>query len=288
MVPLWTRGWAGWPHWPARYAGAPNVTPRHWQMPARVCAGAAHVPSPPPATCTGGQGDQRVVKSKPECCGVCRKQLGPEQGPWRGGCLHPSSVCPPAHVVLGGRDPGSPGSGLGPHPHGVRQPPRLSAGPTGWGSVGRPPPQCVCPWPSPCRAGLEAWRPSSLPWRRGFVPGRGPEGPCLLWGSGQPHVPGEAGFPHLPTPISCGASSPGPSPLHACRTLTPHLPSHVLDTGQVPRQSRRLGQGEGGAAQGAWCWPGGHVTRSLLEREGRPSPPQPVHREGLCCTVLSL
>lgn len=54
------------------------------------------MPSPPPATCTGGQGDQRVVKSKPECCGVCRKQLGPEQGPWRGGActLPPCALLP--------------------------------------------------------------------------------------------------------------------------------------------------------------------------------------------------
>lgn len=77
---------------------------------------------------------------------------------------------------------------------------------------------------------------------------------------------GEAGFPHSPTAVSRRASSPGPSPLHARRTLTPHLSSHVLDTGQVPHQS----QGSGGAAQGAWCWPGGHVTRSSLEREGCP------------------
>lgn len=77
---------------------------------------------------------------------------------------------------------------------------------------------------------------------------------------------GEAGFPHAPTPVSRRASSPGPSPPCARRTLTPHLSSHVLDTGQVPHQSRGLG----GAAQGAWCWPGGHVTRSSLEREGHP------------------
>lgn len=44
-------------------------------------------PPSPPATCTGGQGDQRVVKSKPECHGVCRKQPGPEQGPGVGGGL---------------------------------------------------------------------------------------------------------------------------------------------------------------------------------------------------------
>lgn len=75
--------------------------------------------------------------------------------------------------------------------------------------------------------------------------------------------------PTLPPPSLAGPAHPGPFPLHARRTLTPHLSSHVLDTGQVPHQSRGLG----GAAQGAWCWPGGHVTRSSLEREGRPRLP---------------
>ena len=46
-------------------------------------------PPPPPATCTGGQGDQRVIKSKPECHGVYRKQPGPEQGPGGGTCTFP-------------------------------------------------------------------------------------------------------------------------------------------------------------------------------------------------------
>lgn len=161
---------------------------------------------PSPASCAGGRGGHRVAKSKPECLGVCRKQLGPEQGPRRGlpAPFLRLPSCPRGSWCLRSWKPG-----LG---FGVRQPPRLDPGSTGWGGRRKaPPPPLVRPWPSPCRAGLEAWCPAHFPGDGAVrLPGFGLEGPRLLWGSGQPHVLGEAGFPLLPTPVSCGASSPGP------------------------------------------------------------------------------
>lgn len=162
MVPLWTGGGAGrlvslatQGCWGPKFLSSPPAVrsvPKTW-LELLTC------PPPPPATCTGGQGDQRVVKSKPECHGVCRKQPGPEQGPGGGrGWAAPSLMCPHAHVALGGRDPGSPSLGLGPHPHGVRQPPGLSTGPAGWGGQ-RKAPRSVQPWPSPRRAGLRSTAP---------------------------------------------------------------------------------------------------------------------------------
>lgn len=63
-----------------------------------------------------------------------------------------------------------------------------------------------------------------------------------------------------PTPHSLLLSGPANlGPPHHCahRTLTP---SHIQGTraGSVP---------ELGAVQESWCWPGGHITRSLLERD---------------------
>ena len=67
---------------------------------------------------------------------------------------------------------------------------------------------------------------------------------------------GPGSLPPFPAPAPW-ASQPGPPP-HRCahRTLTL---GHIQSTGagSVP---------ESGAAQKAWCWPGGHMTRSSLER----------------------
>lgn len=94
---------------------------------------------PSPASCAGGRGDHRVAKSKPECLGVCRKQLGPEQGPRRGlpAPFLRLPSCPRGSWCLRSWKPG-----LG---FGVRQPPRLVPGSTGWGGRRKalPPHWCV-------------------------------------------------------------------------------------------------------------------------------------------------
>lgn len=155
---------------------------------------------------------------------------------------------------------------MGAPPHGVRQPPRLVPGSTGWGGRRKPPPPPVRPWPSPCRAGLKAWCPARFPGDGAVrLPGSVLKAPVSCGAPGNPMCWVRQASPTCPPPSLRGQLTRAP-PLRACRTLTPHLPSHVLDTGQVPRQSR----GSGDAAQGAWCWPSGHVTRSSLEREGRP------------------
>lgn len=88
-------------------------------------------PRPPALVAKGIRGSLRANRS---VVGSVESNWDQNRAPG-GGCLHPSSVCSHAHVALGGRDPGSPGSGLG------QQPPRLSTGPAGWGGVGRPPPR---------------------------------------------------------------------------------------------------------------------------------------------------
>lgn len=98
MVPLWTGGvgtlvsLATQGCWGPKFLSPPAV---RFVLELLTC------PPPPPATCTGGQGDQRVVKSKPECHGVYRKQPGPEQGPGGGGNLHlPSCALTPMWLLV--------------------------------------------------------------------------------------------------------------------------------------------------------------------------------------------
>lgn len=181
MVPLWTGGagrlvsLATQGCWGPKFLSSPPAVRSVLEL--LTC------PPPPPATCTGGQGDQRVVKSKPECHGVCRKQPGPEQGPGGGGDLHhPSCALTPTWLlvaeILEAR------AWVWAHTLTVCGSPQASAqAPLAGEARGRHPAPC-CPGPPHAGRASEARRPSPLSWWWGRAPGHGPEGPHLRWGSG--------------------------------------------------------------------------------------------------------
>lgn len=149
MVPLWTGGGGGrlvslatQGCWGPKFFSSPPAVRSVLEL--LTC------PPPPPATCTGGQGDQSVVKSKPECHGVCRKQPGPEQGPGGGGAdLHlPSRALMPTWFLVA--------ESL--EARAWVWAPGLSTGPAGCGGQGKAP-HSVRLWPSPRRAGLRSTAP---------------------------------------------------------------------------------------------------------------------------------
>ena len=239
-------------------------------------------PRPPALVAKGIRGSLRANRS---VVGSVESNWDQNRAPG-GGCLHPSSVCSHAHVALGGRDPGSPGSGLG------QQPPRLSTGPAGWGGVGRPPPPPPAPGrpcvPGPPHAGRVSKRGAQA-----RFPGDGAVCPAVV----------------LKAPASCGAlgnpmcrvrqASPTFPPPSLRGQLTRALPTACMQDSDPTPPQPCLGHRAGSApesevgAGGGGCCPGGLVLagwacNKILARKRGPPPPQPVHREGLCCAVLSL
>lgn len=129
-----------------------------------------------------------------------------------------------------------------------------------------PPPQCRPSWPGrppwlcPCRSGLRSMAP-----KPGFLGGLFP--------------------PVCPEDPICWEGLPAPSPPPSLWAPFPLPCTRDSDLQPCLGHEGRLCARVCGGTQGAWCWPGGHVTRSWLETWATHLP---VHWEGLCCTILSL